>query len=216
MAKETNFPHPPQGHFGLLAWDDTNKRWQVVHVDASGNLQVDVVASGLPSDAATATNQATALTELQQKLETSDLTLDGTKDLQVDVKTAPVTEVTAEGGDVVFNFESVVSARSFDETASTGDNTITLTDVPSGKIWVITVIMAVNTTNAITAIEVNAVHDGNARMVSGELAPPAGKRHTWNGRLYLDAADYVEVLFTGCTLNDNIYVDIWGYQMDAP
>ncbi len=57
MTKEQNFPHPPAGHFGLLAYDSVNDRWQVVHVDASGNLQVDLVAAALPSGAATEAKQ---------------------------------------------------------------------------------------------------------------------------------------------------------------
>lgn len=57
MTKETTFPHPPGGHAAILAWDSVNERWQAVYVDASGNLQVDVVASGLPSGAATAAKQ---------------------------------------------------------------------------------------------------------------------------------------------------------------
>lgn len=57
MALDQNFPHPPKGHFGLVAYDSVNDRWQVVHVDADGNLQVDLVAAALPSGAATAAKQ---------------------------------------------------------------------------------------------------------------------------------------------------------------
>lgn len=57
MAKEQTFSHPPKGHVALLAYDSVNDRWQVVHVDADGNLQVDLVAAALPTGAATAAKQ---------------------------------------------------------------------------------------------------------------------------------------------------------------
>lgn len=65
MAKETTFSQPPGRQVGLLAYDSANDRWQAVYVDASGNLKVDVVTSGLPSGAATAAKQDTMITALQ-------------------------------------------------------------------------------------------------------------------------------------------------------
>ncbi len=44
MTKDQQFDHPPRGHVALLAYDAANDRFQVVHVDASGLLQVDVAA----------------------------------------------------------------------------------------------------------------------------------------------------------------------------
>ncbi len=48
----------------VLGWDGT--AYRVLAVDAAGNVQVDVLASGLPAGAATAANQATILTRLGQ------------------------------------------------------------------------------------------------------------------------------------------------------
>ena len=48
MTKEQTFEHPPRGHVALLAYDSVNDRFQVVHVDASGLLQVDVAAVADP------------------------------------------------------------------------------------------------------------------------------------------------------------------------
>ncbi len=46
----------------VLGYDGT--AYRVLTVDAAGNVQVDVLASGLPAGAATAANQATILTRL--------------------------------------------------------------------------------------------------------------------------------------------------------
>lgn len=44
MAKETVFQHPPGKHVAILAYDSVNDRWQAVHVDASGQLSINVAA----------------------------------------------------------------------------------------------------------------------------------------------------------------------------
>lgn len=46
MARETTFEQPPEGHVAILAYDSSIDKWRAVYVDASGNLQVDVVDSG--------------------------------------------------------------------------------------------------------------------------------------------------------------------------
>jgi hypothetical protein len=45
MAKDQTFNQPTRGHVGILAYDPDNDRFQVVHVDSDGQLQVDVAAS---------------------------------------------------------------------------------------------------------------------------------------------------------------------------
>lgn len=73
MAKETALEQPPEGHIGIWAYDSVNDRWQAVYVDASGNLQVGVVASGLPTGAATAANQATIIAAMLNRAATPDV-----------------------------------------------------------------------------------------------------------------------------------------------
>ncbi|MBU2060050.1 MAG: hypothetical protein KKB38_20260 [Gammaproteobacteria bacterium] len=102
MAKQTTFDHPPGKHIALLAHDLANDIWRAVRVSEDGQLSIDVAVdtSGL-------------LTELGLKLNTTDLNLDATKDLQVDVKTAPTTAVTvSDGADIAEGAvaDSVVAA----------------------------------------------------------------------------------------------------------
>lgn len=68
----------------LGSYDDQPKR---IQTDAAGLLKIVTLSSALPSGAATQTTLAAILTELGQKLETSDLNIEAvSKDLQVDVK----------------------------------------------------------------------------------------------------------------------------------
>ena len=48
MAKETNWPDPPAGHIAIVGWDSVNARWQAVHVDAAGLVQIDVAGNAVP------------------------------------------------------------------------------------------------------------------------------------------------------------------------
>lgn len=48
-----------EGNVGIWGWDTANDLWRKLHVDALGNLQVDVLASALPAGAATAAHQVT-------------------------------------------------------------------------------------------------------------------------------------------------------------
>ncbi len=57
MAKQTEFPHPPEGHIGLLAYDSVNDKWYAVLGDADGHLQLDVLSTALAALAATAAKQ---------------------------------------------------------------------------------------------------------------------------------------------------------------
>ena len=65
----------------LLGYDGTD--FYNVLVDVNGRLQIDVIGSALPAGAATAANQALLLGELEEKLETADLDLDGDGKLAV-------------------------------------------------------------------------------------------------------------------------------------
>ena len=48
-----------------MIYGSDGSKWYAVLVDSDGHVKIDVVTSGLPTDAATATNQATMITALQ-------------------------------------------------------------------------------------------------------------------------------------------------------
>jgi len=65
----------------LLGYDGSD--FYNIAVDATGHLQVDVITSDLPAGAATEASQALLLAELQEKLETNDLDLNGDGKLSI-------------------------------------------------------------------------------------------------------------------------------------
>jgi len=69
----------PGRQAGMCVHDGT--AWRKVAGDGAGHVHVDVESSALPSGAATETTLSSILTELQQKLETADLSLDTQKHL---------------------------------------------------------------------------------------------------------------------------------------
>lgn len=75
----------PSKAIGIAGTDGTNP--QIVKTDSSGELQVDVLSSALPSGAATAANQSTAntaLSAIQTAVEILDNTVSGSE-MQVDI-----------------------------------------------------------------------------------------------------------------------------------
>lgn len=73
---------------GTIAMGDDGTNIQSVHVDSSGDLQIDVLSSALPTGAATAANQQTdALTDTQLRATAVD----------VSVSTMPTTNVAQSG-----------------------------------------------------------------------------------------------------------------------
>ena len=163
----------------------------------------------LPSGAATQTTLAALLTELQAKA--------GLTETQpVSVASLPVTQVTAEGGDVLFNLESAVSGFATDANADAGYNNVHGDAVPAGKIWVLTCVSAWNDTSASTRISIG-VYDGSATAWAKSLEGPAADQVlTLETHLVLGAGSFVEGHYYGCTAGDDIGIAWWGYQMDAP
>lgn len=221
---------------GICGHDGTD--WLKALIDAAGHLQVDLVASGgkdlgdlvtlleeiqgrlgdETSPAAGTVNKQLAdlLTELQSKLETADLNIDGAKDLQVDVKTAPVTEVTAEGGDVLLNYESSVTEHVEELNASVGQNDLSSTAVPSGKVHVYNNLCMVNANSAMTHAIFYRNHSGTALRIKYHGTLAAANYFSWEGSLFVEAGDYIVAQFFGCTAGDDLHFDLMGYQFDAP
>lgn len=105
---------------------------QPVHTDASGDVQVDVLTSALPTGAATSANQTTANTALaaiQTAVETIDNAIAGTE-MQVDVLTVPA-PLSVVGGGLEATAMRVTLASDSTGVISVDDNAASLTvDAP--------------------------------------------------------------------------------------
>lgn len=216
MTKQTEFEQPPKGHVGLLAYDPTTNKWYAVLGDDDGHILLEVTTIALPDGAATATNQANILTELQQKLETADLNLDVAKDLQVDVKSMPTTTVQADGGDKIFAFESIVEESLEDTDLDTGINSLTGTAVGTDKVWKITVITLRYVGTVPARIRIMVIGLAENIVLLDQTSPTSDLNYIWEGEVYLQADDFVIGRVFGATATDDLYLRYCGVQMDAP
>lgn len=238
MAKETTFEHPPRGHTAILAYDAANDVWRAVYVDASGNLQVDVVASGLPSDAATETTLAKVsdrlgaltgpaagsankqladlLTELGAKLETADLNLDATKDLQVDVKTAPTITVIPGSSEKLIGYGGLIGENLSDTSLDAGTNSLIGTAVPAGEVHVVTQVAVLYTGTVPTKVLIAPVGTPGTPVYLEQWSPASGQWYYSSINVLLQEGDYIGCTVTGATAGDDLFFRYSGYKFAPP
>jgi len=178
---------------------------QALHSIAGDELDVIVESSALPTGAATEAKQDSILTELQEKVETADLNLDGSGNVGV----------VAPGGDRIFNIEEVVVDQ-YSQATGNGDTLVESAVVPAGKIWVITNVAVFHSDGADTrAVSVYVKHDGDLRLIDKVFFLNAWVPYLWSGHTYLDAGDSMAARAYGLATGNTVYLVICGYQMDA-
>lgn len=134
---------------------------------------------------------------------------------QIDATTKTLA-VASDKGDKIFSMESVV-AKAANITLAGGSKVINSPDVDSGKVWKITTIFAMDATSACTQIFFSLVHDAVVYGIFSKVAAmAAGDRVGWSGEVCLDADDYIQCYFVGGQNDDDVYLDITGYEMNAP
>ena len=127
----------------VLGWDGT--AYRVFTVDAAGQLQIDVVASGLPAGAATAANQA-IIAGNQGTMITALQLLDNLYNALHSVNTD---ELVVRGEDQLFSY--LGNLRDYTLAAISGaGGYIDSGVVPVGEIWVITTVVAHDATSPTT------------------------------------------------------------------
>ena len=182
-----------------------------VLVTAAGKLRIEVDASALPTDSATQTTLAALLTELQQKLETADLTLEA-GNLAVNARGRISSAWQRQP--LIFGFSAVYAEVVSDLNAAAGTNTLSCAAVPANTLRVVTQIHVRDQNNANTRIHIELNHNGTVRTVERFASPAAAVGSQWRGHLYLDASDILRADLLGCTLNDDIFLEAHGYDMD--
>ncbi|NIP56244.1 MAG: hypothetical protein GWN77_09460 [Gammaproteobacteria bacterium] len=101
-----------------------------------------------------------------------------------------------------------------DTSAAAGNNTLSGTDVPSGEIWVIDTVSAVNVNTDPTKISIYInTTTGNVTLAEG-WTPGINHFVIALGQFVLHEGDSIDAVFTGCTLNDDIYLRYNGYRVD--
>jgi len=200
VTKEQTFEHPPRGHVALLAYDSVNDRFQVVHIDANGLLQVDVAAQAANLDVNIA---AQAI------------------DVEVTQATPADLVVAAHGYDgaawrkqpLIWGYTDRIVEAVVVADATVGTNYLALGVVPAGEVWVIEAMSGTDDTTVPTGVLFGA-YNGSAWLWMKQVAAPVVSVYAdYQGVLRLKAGDNCAVVFLGCTLNDNLYANFVGYKM---
>jgi len=113
----------------------------------------------------------------------------------------------------IFNIVDRLEERKSNLSASAGTNLFSMTAVPAGEFWVLQGFSAVNVTNAVTSINGYMTGASCDMAIAQTGATAVNIALKWTGALVMAPGDYVRFTFGGCTLNDDLYVDIWGYKM---
>lgn len=114
---------------------------------------------------------------------------------------------------MVWGYSDVYHEALSDINVSAGTNTLVGATVPAGEVWVVTSIIAYNTTSAnsfLSIIIYNGVTNYNLTRKKDAVANVVEQ---WIGNVYLEEDDRVRIAFDGCTLNDDLYAFILGYKM---
>lgn len=195
----------------FMAFIHTGTKWVAMLGDASGHPQVDVISAALPTGAATETTLAGILAKLDVALSTRALEAGGNLE---DVKTA-VEKIDdfAHVDNLILGYNDRYLEEVFDTNASAGSNFLNGSAVPSGEIWIVTILGARNLTRDPSVIYLG-IYDGTARRYLGGKATPGTNIHfTMTGPFILKAGDYVTALIMGCGAGDDIYLEANGYKM---
>jgi len=189
MAKEQHFAHPPRGHVAILAYDDGNNRWQVLECTEDGYLQVR-----LQEVNGTVLIQQVMPSLLQPGINTHD-------------------GATWRKQPLIWGYTDRWAGTDSIADAVAGANTITLPAVPAGSVYVL---------QALTGLNVNSICSMRFRVKSVAVActlttfanqpaaTVAAKDYTG---LPLKEGDQAQIIFEGCTVNDDLYMVAWGYKM---
>lgn len=202
MTKETNFQHPPGKHPAILAYDAVNDRWQAVHVDASGNLQVDANV-----------DLSSLLAELQQKLETADLLLDAGKRLGTNLYGWD--GAAARKLSLLWGYSDRWAERVENTNLSAGTQTIQSAVVTTGYVYVLSFV-AYRTVSASCTTMILQAHDGSQQYEWEAQTPPAtAKWYNVAGAIPLRAGDRVQLTGANFTAGDDLYLSLFGYKMQV-
>ncbi len=142
---------------------------------------------------------------------------DGSDHYEIYVDSEGVVRVRSADGDKIEGFESIVEEEVENLALAAGTNTLSGTPVPSGKIWKITQ-LSFRYTGTVTSVALTPQVvglAGNLRL--NFIKPPvSGTWYFWSGNVYLQAGDYIALVITSATLNDDAVINYAGLQMNAP
>ncbi len=184
----------------FLAWDGT--RYRVCSVDAAGQLQVDVIASGLPAGAATAAAQALALAQLQL-----------IEDMRDALQSVATDRLIVRGEDQLHSFGGRLGEIKSGIVSGAG-GTYDSDTPPAGVVWVIINIGAWDLTSPTTEHAYQLIKVGDDPYFYNEIrAFGAGSMSRYYYSLWMVPGDVVRCHFIGSLAGDTCGVHLLGHVM---
>ena len=116
---------------------------------------------------------------------------------------------------LLWGFYDRLVARAYTESATAGTNTLAISAVPTGQVYVATSLAAVDLNNAPTYIALVLIAGGVEYQLLRTAAPAAGVVVSLQGQIVAKAGDVLRANLGGCTLNDDIYFWVAGYIMQV-
>jgi len=217
---------------GICGTDGTD--WIQILVDENGKLRIVVDTNALPEGAATeetlaelsarvgdesspasgTVNKQLAdlLTELQQKLETADLASDTTR--YINVLQQQYTGAAWVKSNLLFGYNDRYY-ESDSATSSAGNNTLSLTAVPSGVVRVIQQVAVVHYDSVARTMDVYwSETGGGSCVVAVHTSATAQVWYPSTVESVLKEADNVNAIFRAMNADKTIILRAWGYDMD--
>ena len=225
---------PSETYFkqGLWAYDANAKAWVELEVDASGYLKVTGLT--LAPGAATAAHQVTQNTALQLiddlynalhsvHLDELDVHIDGqTNDVEI-VQQAPADLAASLHGYIggawqkaplLWGYSGRWEERIILANAVAGGNILTCTAVAGGEVWVLQAASIVNKNSTSGPNQIYLKSTSTYPVLAMTATIAANTSLPWDGAVVLAEGDVVRGEFGGCTLNDDLHLNVWGYKMD--
>jgi len=189
VTKDTNFKHPPGGHGAILAYDSVNDRFQVVHVNAAGQLQVYIAG-----------HYGTLLVQqnMPSLLQPGINTYDG---------------AAWRKQPTIWGYYDRLAEFDTHTKVGAGDALRTLFTVPDGYVYIVNAAMSKNI-DKIT-VQNYLLYDGSDYYSIFSSTPTAVNQWQLNPNLFyaLKKDDRLTFQFVACDAGDHLEFGAWGYKM---
>jgi hypothetical protein len=129
----------------------------------------------------------------------------------------PAVVAGTDGTDIIISgvpiaYHDRIAERVSDLTADAGTNNLDSTAVPAGSVYVIQSVAAVDVDNAPTLIQILSQGTAVYGFLNEDVSPAADRALIWTGAITLKEGDYIRGHFEGVTANDDIVLDVWGFE----
>lgn len=115
-------------------------------------------------------------------------------------------------GNGLLGYSGPLNISAVNLNAAAGNNTLTTSVVPAGEIWHTEGISILNNTSTTTQ-ELIVIDTSGANFQLAKNAGLAGTiPFTFVGVFTLTPGDSVSGVFSGCTLNDDLFIKVWGWK----